>query len=226
MSKTRIIEAVKALDLPEVKRLLEAKPELLRVWNNQGRNLLHLACSVDCDELRLPESTASRMVAFLLDRGLDIEEEGGSSSDLCKPIWFAVCRGRNLALVKFLIKRGAEPTGLFAAGWWEDIDILNTLIDAGADTETVVGVTPFLACWGWKRFKAAKALALKGANVNVQDQRGRTALHIGIEKEFDPALLRWLVTHGASPDIPDRHGVTARQQAARKRNKRFLAALS
>ena len=44
-SKTRIIEAVKALDLAEVKRILKAKPELLRVWNEQGRNLLHLACS-------------------------------------------------------------------------------------------------------------------------------------------------------------------------------------
>ena len=89
----------------------------------------------------------------------------------------------------------------------------------------VVGVTPFLACWGWKRFKAAKTLALKGANVNVQDKRGRTALHIGIEKEFDPALLKWLVEHGASPDIPDREGITARLKASRKRNKKFLAAL-
>ena len=224
-SKTRIIEAVKALDLPEVKRILEQKPELLRVWNNQGRNLLHLACSVDCEELKLPESTATRMVAFLLDKGLDIEEEGGSSSDLCKPIWFAVCRGRNHALVKYLIKRGAMPTGLYAAGWWEDIDILNTLIDAGTDMEVVVGVTPFLACWGWRKFEAAKALALKGANVNVQDKRGRTALHIGVEKDFDPALLKWLVKHGASPDIADREGVTARDKASRKRNRKVLAAL-
>ena len=225
MSKTRLIEAVKALDLSEVKRILEEKPELLRVWNDQGRNLLHLACSVDCDALKLPQSTATKMVMFLLDQGLDIEEEGGSGSDLCKPIWFAVCRGRNIALVKSMLKRGAQPTGLYAAGWWEDIDILNTLIDAGADMAVVVGVTPFLACWGWKRFEAAKALALKGANVNAQDKRGRTALHIGVEKEFEPSLLKWLAKHGASPDIPDRDGVTARQRAARKRNKAFLAAL-
>jgi len=99
------------------------------------------------------------------------------------------------------------------------------LVDAGADKEIVVGVTPFLACWGWTKFKAAKALALKGANVNVQDKRGRTALHIGIEKEFDPALLKWLVQHGASPDIPDREGVTAREKASRKRDKRYCTAV-
>ena len=225
MSKTRLFEAVKSADLVQAKAILRAKPDLLTVWNEQGRNLLHLACSADCKKLKTPESAAAKVVAYLLDAGLDIEEEGGSGPDLCKPIWFAAARGRNHTVVKLLLERGAQPTGLYAAGWWEDIKILNTLIDAGADKEVVVGVTPFLACWGWKRFKAAKALALKGANVNVQDKRGRTALHIGIEKEFDPALLKWLVKHGGSPDIPDRDGVTARQRASRKRNKQFLAAL-
>jgi hypothetical protein len=46
-----------------------------------------------------------------------------------------------------------------------------------------------------------------------------------VEKEFDPALLKWLVQHGASPDIEDREGVTARLRASRKRDKSFLAAL-
>ena len=225
MSKTRLFEAVKMLDLKETKRILEAKPELERVWNDQGRNLLHIACSVECEDIGKPNSAAVKMVTFLLDRGFDIEQEGGAGQDLCKPIWFATAKGRNKPLVKLLIDRGAKPTGLYAAGWWEDIDILNMLIDAGADKEVVVGETPFLACWGWKKFKAAKALALKGANVNVQDKRGRTALHIGIEKEFDPALLKWLVKHGASPDIPDREGVTARQKASRKRDKKFFNAL-
>ena len=225
MSKTRLFEAIKTLDLPETKRILEAKPALLKVWNDQGRNLLHLACSADRKKLGKPESAAVRVVDYLLDRGLDIEEEGGAGSDLCKPIWFATAKGRNLSVVRRLIARGATPNGLYAAGWWEDIKILNALIDAGADKEVVVGVTPFLACWDWKRFKAAKALALKGANLNVQDKRGRTALHIGIEKEFDPALLAWLVKHGASAEIPDREGVTARLKASRKRDKRYLKAL-
>lgn len=226
MSKTRLIDAVKALDLKETKRILEAKPELEKVWNEQGRNLLHLACSVECKKLGKPESAAAKMVAFLLDRGFDIEQEGGAGPDMCKPIWFATARGRNATVVKLLLDRGAQPTGLYAAGWWEDIKILNMLIDAGADLEVVVGETPFLACWGWKKFKAAKALAAKGANVNAQDKRGRTALHLGVEKDFEPALLKWLVQQGASPDIPDRDGITARQKASRKRDKRFLAALA
>ena len=82
-------------------------------------------------------------------------------------------------------------------------------------------MTPFLAAWGWRKFDAAKFLALNGANVNFQDRKGRTALHHGIEKEFDPAMLAWLVKHGASPDIPDGDGVTARAKAARKRDGRY-----
>src|SRR6478735_1340954 len=209
MSKTRLFEAVKSLDLSVTKEILEAKPELLNVRNDRGLNLLHLACCADCKKLKKPERAVVKMVDFLLDEGFDIEELAGASRARMPPIWFAVCFGRNKTLVKHMIDRGAKPTGLYAAGWWEDLDILKLLVKSGADIEEVVGVTPFLACWGWKKFKAAKALAQLGADVNVQDDKGRTALHIGVEKEYDPALLEWLVARGADPSIPDRNGVTA-----------------
>ena len=230
MSKTRIIEAVKNLDLETTRTLVDAMPPLLTVKNRQGRNLLHLACSASCARLRVPDSAAVRMVRFLLDRGLDIEEPGLSGRDPCPPIFFAVAFGRNPAVVSFLIKRGAKATaapggGLFAAAWWGDTEILDLLIRAGSPIDVVVGVTPFLASWCWKRFEAAKFLALKGANVNYQDRKGKTALHHGVEKECDPALLKWLVKHGASPDITDHDGVSPRLKASRKRDKRFLAAL-
>lgn len=231
MSKTRIIEAVQKLDLKTTKELLDAKPALLKVINRQGRNLLHLACGASCSKLKVPESKVALMVNYLLDRGMDIEEPGLSARDPCTPLWFAVAFGRNLTVVKLLIKRGARPTlapggALYAAGWWEDIKILDVLIRAGAQIDVVVGVTPFMACWCWRRFEAAKHLAIKGANVNYQDPRnGKTALHYGVEKEFEPALLKWLVKHGASPDIEDRDGVTPRLKASRKRDKKFFNAL-
>ena len=56
--------------------------------------------------------------------------------------------------------------------------------------------------------------------------KGKTALHHGVEKGFDPTLLRWLVRHGASADVDDRDGVSPRVKASRKRDKRFLAALA
>src|SRR4029453_16858792 len=232
MSKTRIIEAVQKLDLETTRQLLEAKPSLLTVINRQGRNLLHLACGASCKKLGLPESDAARMVNFLLDCGIKIEEPGLSGRDPCTPLWFAVAFGRNVTVVKSLIKRGAKPSlapghALYAAGWWQDLKLLDVLLHHGAEIDIGGGCTPFMACWMWRRFEAAKFLALKGANVNFIDPKnGKTALLYGVEKEYDPPLLKWLVKHGASPDIEDHTGVSARSKASRKRDKRYFQAIT
>jgi hypothetical protein len=55
---------------------------------------------------------------------MDIEEDGLSGQDPCKPIWFAVAFGRNRTVVKLLLERGARPAGLFAAAWWDDTALL------------------------------------------------------------------------------------------------------
>jgi ankyrin repeat protein len=226
-SKARLIEAVKALDFESVRAQLDARPSLLAVTDRQGRRLLHLACGASCEDLDVPESQAARVVNLLLDRGPEIDEPYGR--DKCTPLFEAVARGRNPTLVRLLIKRGAEVAsapggGLFAAGWWDDVENLEILLDHGARIDVVVGVTPFLASWLWRKFEAAKVLARRGADVNYQDKKGKTALHHGVEREYDPAVLRWLVDHGASPDIPDRDGISARLRASRKRDKRFVAA--
>lgn len=231
MSKTRLLEAVQKLDLTTTKALLKTKPALLNVWNRQGRNILHLACGANVKKLGVPEIKAARLVDFLIDQGLEIEEPGLSGRDPCTPLFFAVAFGRNLTVVKLLIKRGARPErapggGLFAAGWWEDLKILDVLLHHGAKIDIIVGCTPFMACWFWKRFEAAKRLVVKGANVNFQDPRnGKTALLYGVEREYEPAMLKWLVQHGASPDIKDNSGITARLKASRKRDKRYLRAI-
>jgi ankyrin repeat protein len=233
MSKARILEAVRTLDLPEVRSLLSDKPALLSVVDRQGLNLLHLACAASPAALKVPESAVVRLADLLLAHGLEIDAPVATGSAKgCTALWFSVGRGRNLTLARHLLRRGADVNkapggGLYAAGWYEDIKILDVLIGAGAEVDVVVGVTPFLACWYWKKFESAKLLAQRGADVNYRDpKKGRTALHYGVEKEFDPALLAWLVKHGASPDIEDDSGVTARTRASRKRDQRWLAALA
>jgi ankyrin repeat protein len=227
-SKTGLVNAVKGLDVDRVVEILDADPSLLRVIGDRGHNLLHLACAVKPSAARWSRDAQVRLAGVLLDRGFAIDEPYGR--DACTALFEAVARARSLDLVRFLLRRGADVNaapggGLFAAGWWQDLDILGVLLDAGADIENVHDVTPFLACWCWKRFDAAKFLATHGADVNVQDSKGRTALHHGIERDFDPALLTWLVEHGASPDTADEKGVSARLKASRKRDQRFLRAL-
>jgi len=231
MSKTRVIEAVKQLDVDAVLALLGTEPDLLRVTDRRGFNLLHLACCVPCADLGLAESQSAKMVSLLLDRGLDVESKLPPEQDRCTALFFAVARGRNASLIKLLLKRGATVQnapggGLFAAAWYDDVGNLDLLVKAGAKIDVVVGMTPFLAAWMRKKFEAARFLAKRGADVNFMDPKsGRTALHYGVEKEFDPAQLAWLVDHGASPDIKDKSGVSARDRALRKRDKRWLDAL-
>lgn len=231
MPNTRMISAVKQLDVDAVRALLGTEPDLLRVTDRRGFNLLHLACCVPCADLGFAESQSAKMVSLLLDRGLDVESKLPPKQDHCTALFFAVARGRNATLIKLLLKRGAQVQnapggGLFAAAWHDDVGNLDLLVKAGATIDVVVGVTPFLAAWMWKKFAAARFLAKRGADVNFVDTKsGRTALNYGVEKEFDPAELAWLVDHGASPDIKDERGVSARDRASRKRDKRWLDAL-
>ncbi|MBZ5557265.1 MAG: hypothetical protein LAO77_08340 [Acidobacteriia bacterium] len=65
MSKARIIEAVKTLDLESAKALLDARPSLLTVTDRRGLNLLHLACSASCEDLKISEAVSARTVNLL-----------------------------------------------------------------------------------------------------------------------------------------------------------------
>ncbi len=230
MSKTRLIEAVRQLDVDAVRDLLAEDPGLVGVTDRRGFNLLHLACCVPC-AVGIAESQAAKMVGLLLDRGLDVESTLPREQDRCTALFFAVARGRNPTVIRLLLERGAKVQnapggGLFAAAWYDDVGNLDLLVKAGANVDVVVGITPFLAAWMWKKFEAAKFLAKRGADVNFADPKsGRTALHYGVEKAFDPAQLAWLVAHGASPDTRDKSGVSARDRASRKRDKRWLEAL-
>src|SRR5262249_34036724 len=90
MSKTRMIEAVKQLDIDTVRTLLAADPDLLRVTDRRGFNLLHIACCVPCADLGIAESHAARMVNLLLDEGLDVESKLPPEQDGCTALFFAV----------------------------------------------------------------------------------------------------------------------------------------
>ncbi|HWM88439.1 MAG TPA: ankyrin repeat domain-containing protein [Kofleriaceae bacterium] len=228
MSKTRLLEAIRALDVATAGALLDAKPSLMAITDRAGLALIFAACSVDCAALGVPESAAVRMVKALVARGADPRAEMITAREghRINTTWFAAARGKNRRLVRFLVEQDAAPLGLFAAGYAEDLPMIRLLVELGADVDEVVGDgTPFLLCWTTRRFKAAALLLRSGADVNVQDGRGRTALHHALEKDYDLAQVRLLLEHGAALDIADRTGVTPAARASRKRNKAYLAAL-
>src|SRR5215475_1428859 len=222
MSKTRLFSAIKSLDVEAVSALLDSHPELARVKDERRRNALHFLCGLPASDKAETRSLA--LARLLLDRGFDINEpafveEGGAFK--ATPLWYALSRGRNLPLAKFLLKRGSTPENcLWTAGFDDDVEAIDLLVKAGATLDPVVeDETPFLSAIKWSRFKAAERLLRHGANVNFRNSKGTTALHALVKKRSDRRYIELLLRHGADPHLRDAKGESPLYMVARWRDK-------
>jgi len=223
ISKTRLTELVKAFDWAGVDAGLAEKPALLGVRDERGRNWLHLLCAT---ELKGRDPARSLKTAdVLLARGIDLADHAFTEGAWkATPVWFAVGRGRNLALAEHLLKKGANPNySLWAASFNEDAAAIELLVRYGAQLEdpAVPEETPFLGAIGWSKFKAAEALARHGADVNAANPKGQTALHLMLKKDSPFEAFQMLARFGPRADIPGPDGKTAAEIMARKKDPRF-----
>ena len=96
MSKTRLLEVVRRLDVGTVRELLSEKPALREVKDPQGRNLLHVACAANCDAAGAPGSRGVRLVELLLEQGFDprplFVTPAGKTLSSVNAVWFAATR--------------------------------------------------------------------------------------------------------------------------------------
>jgi ankyrin repeat protein len=207
MSKTRLFRSIKALDVEAVTSLLETLPDLLRATDDRRRNPLHFLCSLPAD----PKTSgrALMLARRLLDAGLDVNApafvEGAFRAT---PLWYAISRGRNLPLARLLLKHGSTPENcLWAAAFAEDAGAIDLLVRSGASLDPVAeDETPFLGAIKWSRFVGAERLLRRGANVNFQNSKGLTALHLVLKKNSDRRHIEMLLHHGADPTIKSRDG--------------------
>ena len=84
-----------------------AAPALAKATDPKGRMALHIACAVKPGGDNLGEPKASRPSRPLLEGGAALEAAGADGarpkSDFrATPLWYAVSRGENLPLVRFL----------------------------------------------------------------------------------------------------------------------------
>jgi ankyrin repeat protein len=227
MSKTRLFQAIKALDVDAVAALLDAQPELIRVIDDRRRNPLHFLCSLPADP-----KTSSRSLALarrLLDAGLDVNAPAFVEGVFqATPLWYAISRGQNLPLARFLLKRGSTPeNSLWAAAFAENLEAIDLLVRSGASLDPVAeDETPFLGAIKWSRFTAAERLLRHGANVNLQNSKGVTALHMVLKKNSDRKHVVMLLRHGADPTIRSKDGKTPLDLVAKRRDKTYFDLLS
>jgi ankyrin repeat protein len=227
VGRARLFRSIKALDVRAVAALLEADPALGRSTDDRRRNPLHFLCSLPAH----PATTRrSRAVARrLLDAGLDVNGPAFVEGVFqATPLWYAIARGRNLPLARFLLARGSTPEHcLWAAAFADDLEAIDLLVRHGASLDPVVeDETPFLGAVKWSRFAAAARLLRHGADVNFQDSRGVTALHLVLKKGSERRHVEMLLRHGADPTIRSRDGTRPLDLVRGRRDKTWLALLS
>jgi ankyrin repeat protein len=220
VSKTRLFKALKALDVAAVGALLAADPALVRATDDRRRNPLHFLCSLPAD--RGKTARALTLARRLLEAGIDVDApafvEGGFRAT---PLWYAIARGGNLELARFLLDRGSTPEHcLWAAAFAENVEAIDLLVRRGASLDPVAeDETPFLGAIKWSRFVSAERLLQHGADVNFQNSKGLTALHLVLRKNSHRRHVEMLLRHHADPTIRSRDGKTPLDLVARRRDR-------
>lgn len=153
--------------------------------------------------------TAKIMV--LLDGGADCNTRNDEGATL---LMLAAGIG-NLEMVKILISAGAGVNATDSQGWTALMkalfnhelnrgfpDVVQALIDAGADIETRIGygIRPLMLAAGYGEAGVVDILLKAGADVRAKNEGGRTALMMVKDKDYVEVINQ---LHEAELDIGD-----------------------
>ena len=110
------------------------------------------------------------------------------------PLWYAVARGENLPLVRFLLGRGADASySLWAAVWRDDPDLCRELLNSNPRLNLRAhGETPIFYAARLKRLKTLGLLIAAGADPTVLDPQGRDALAIARARNLPKEIINRL----------------------------------
>ena len=163
-SKTALFDAATSWDAGAVAAILKAAPALVTASDPKGRCVLRLACAVPPGGKDLGEANGIKTVTALLKAGADLEAAVPMDEDegdfRATPLWYAVARGENRPLVRFLLKRGADASySLWAAVWRDDAGLIGELLKAKPRLDLVAhGETPIFYAARLQRLKALRQI--------------------------------------------------------------------
>jgi Ankyrin repeat len=90
-----------------------------------------------------------------MPRSTSTARRSGEGEWKATPLWYAIGRGKNLKLAKYLLARGADPEHCMWATAFNDRPAsIRLLVGAGAVVDVRGGETPFLFAVKWNHFAA------------------------------------------------------------------------
>lgn len=220
ISTTRFLEAVRSGNAKEVAAALRQRPEFVSLVDGAKRTPLHICAG------RAASGAATRSAAIATAKVL---VEAGAAVNAVQPIpddgeifpatalWYALARGRNRPLASYLLKRGADPNNcMFALVYADDLTSAKLVRRHGAEIDEVFGgETPLIYAARHRRAKFVEWLLRDGANPNVRDRRGLSALHHAVRRRLPDSTLRALEKAGADARAVSKDGVSVAQLATR-----------
>jgi uncharacterized protein len=196
-SKTALFVAAKRWDAAAINAIVAAAPALIDASDPKGRTALHIACAVKPGGA-LGEPNGIDTVTVLLEAGADLERAVPMAEDegefRATPLWYAVSRGENLPLVRFLLGRGADASySLWAAVWRDDPVLCRELLNANPRLNLRAhGETPIFYAARLKRLKTLDLLIAAGADPTVPDPQGRDVVAIARARSLPKDVINRL----------------------------------
>lgn len=189
-SKTNLFNAAKAWNAPACAAIVKEAPDLAKATDPKGRTALHIACGVEPGKKGLGEKDGTKTVAALVKGGCDLNAIAFTEDKWkANAVWYAVGRGRNVALTRYLLKRGVSPDyAMFAAIYSNNPDTLRELLRYDPDVSWSDEPAPILWATTPFRLKALDVLIEHGADPLVTDKRGRNALDLAKFRRLPPEV--------------------------------------
>ncbi len=197
-SKSAIFNAARRWDWSSVAKLLGEAPDLIAATDPKSRTALHLACAVKPSAAGLGEPNGIRTVETLLKAGAVLEQVVPMDEDegdfRATALWYAVARGENLPLVKFLLQRGANPSYSLWAAVWRDDDAMCRALLAFRPVLSLRahGETPIFYAARLQRLATLRLLIDAGADPSIADDRGRDCVDIARERKLPSDIVGML----------------------------------
>lgn len=194
-TKTALFDAAKRWEAGAVRVIAGTVPALVKATDPKGRMALHMACAVDPKSGKLGEKDGIKTVAALLAAGAQLEAVVPMDADegdfRANPLWYAVSRGRNPALVRFLLKQGADASySLWAVVFQNDAVICRELLAAKPRLNLVAhGETPIFYAARLKRLNVLPLLIEAGADPAIKDPEGRDAVDIARARRLPKDMI-------------------------------------